>query len=132
MEQDLDCVDYWRTGQCPVCTRHCPVHQACQQMNRPLSKILQEFSTIILRTVRYADCSVSHRSNDSLRANGRLCTATMLNSVATKVEHRSQRSPDCPVWHRAVRCSKRTRRSNGQLLQMLTDALTWRAPDSEQ
>jgi hypothetical protein len=34
--------------------------------------------------------------------------------------------------HRTVRCSKTTRRSNGQLLQTLMDALTWRAPDNEQ
>jgi hypothetical protein len=34
--------------------------------------------------------------------------------------------------HQTVRCSKTTNASNGQLLQTLTDVLTWRAPDSEQ
>jgi hypothetical protein len=56
--------------------------------------------------------------------------STVVNSAAHKSEHRSQRSPDCPMWHRTVRCSKTTRRSNGQWLQILTDALTWRAPNS--
>jgi hypothetical protein len=36
------------------------------------------------------------------------------------------------VAHRTVRCNKTTRHSNGQLFQTLMDALTWRAPDSEQ
>jgi hypothetical protein len=35
------------------------------------------------------------------------------------------------VWHRTVRCSKKTKGSNGQQLQTLTGELTWRAPNSE-
>jgi hypothetical protein len=58
------------------------------------------------------DCPVSQRSNGSLRANDRLCRATMHYSAA--VEVRAQKSevtglsgvaPDCPVWHQIVRCS---------------------------
>jgi hypothetical protein len=40
------------------------------------------------------DCSMSQRSNSSLRANGRLCRATVPRQ---KSERRSQRAPDCPV-----------------------------------
>jgi hypothetical protein len=36
------------------------------------------------------------------------------------------------VWHWTIRCNKKRNGSNGQLLQTLTDALTWRAPDNEQ
>jgi hypothetical protein len=43
-----------------------------------------------------------------------------------KSECRSQRSPDCPMCHRTVRCSKMTSASNGQLLQTLTVVLMWR------
>jgi hypothetical protein len=77
------------------------------------------------------DCPVSQRSNGSLRANDRLRRVYSVNSVAQKSERRSQRSLDCPVWHQTIQCSKTTRRSNGQLLQTLTGALTWRTPDSE-
>jgi hypothetical protein len=38
------------------------------------------------------DCPVSQRSNDSLRANGQLCRATVLNSTAAEV--RAQKSED--------------------------------------
>jgi hypothetical protein len=75
---------------------------------------------------------VSQRSNGSLRANVRLCRATVVNSAAQKSERTSQRAPNCPVWHRTVRCSKKTNVSNVQLLRTLTDALTWRVPDNEQ
>jgi hypothetical protein len=116
----------WRTGQCPV-------PQALAQANQPLSGIHPTRSAIIHRTVRCApDCPVSQRSNGSLRANGRLQKCTVANSAAQKSEHISQRSPDCPVWHQTVRCSKKIKGSNGQQLQTLRDALTGRAPDSEQ
>jgi hypothetical protein len=77
------------------------------------------------------DCPVSQRSNGSLRANGRLQKCIVANSAAQKSEHRSQRSPDCLVWHQTVRCSKKIKGSNGQQLQTLRDALTGRTPDSE-
>jgi hypothetical protein len=70
------------------------------------------------------DCPVSQRSNGSLRANGHLPPWT--------VHVRSQRAPECPVWRRTVRCSKMTRRSNGQLLQTLMDSWRGRASDNEQ
>jgi hypothetical protein len=67
------------------------------------------------------NCPASQWSNGSLRANGRLCRATVVNSAVAEVR-----------GHQTVRCSKTTSDSNGQLLRTLTDALTWRAPDSAQ
>jgi hypothetical protein len=69
-----------------------------------------------LDVLRYnsLDCPVSQRSNDSLRANGRLQKSTVANSASQKSERRSQRSLDCSVCHRTVRCSKKTKGSNGQ------------------
>jgi hypothetical protein len=61
------------------------------------------------------DCPVSQRSNGSLRANGRLCRATVLNSVA--VEVRAQKSevtglsgvaPDYPVQQDDKRLQRST------------------------
>jgi hypothetical protein len=57
---------------------------------------------------------------------------TVMNSATQKSEQQSQRSPDCPMWHQTVRCSKTIRRPNGQLLWTLMVALTWRAQDSAQ
>jgi hypothetical protein len=67
------------------------------------------------------DCPVSQRSNGSLRANGRLRRVYSGEQCHAEVR-----------GHRTVWCSKKTNDSNGQLLQTLTKALTWRAPDSEQ
>jgi hypothetical protein len=36
-------------------------------------------------------------------------------------------APDCPIWHRTVRCSKTTNAFNDQLLRTLTNVLTWHA-----
>jgi hypothetical protein len=44
--------------------------------------------------------------------------------ASQKLELRSQNAPDCPVCHRTVRCCKRTRDFNGQLLQ--TPTVYWR------
>jgi hypothetical protein len=43
--KDLECVEKWRTG-------HCPVHQARTLSNQPLSGFQQARSSIIHRTVR--------------------------------------------------------------------------------
>jgi hypothetical protein len=99
--------------------RTLPVPQASQQMNRPLLGILQARSIIIHRTVRCATGLSGEPTEQWLPARQRLFR--QMNSAATEVR-----------GHRTVRCSKTTRRFNGQLLQTLTDALTWRAPDNEQ
>jgi hypothetical protein len=51
------------------------------------------------------DCPVTQRSNDSLRANGRLCRGTVPNSTAQKSEvtGRSDVTPDCPVQQKDKR-----------------------------
>jgi hypothetical protein len=74
-------------------------------------------------TLRYnsPDNSVSQRSNGSLRANGQLQKCTVANSVAQKSEVTGLSG-----------AAKKTKGSNGQQLQTLTGALTWRTPDSEQ
>jgi hypothetical protein len=54
------------------------------------------------------------------------------NSASQKSEQKVRTHRTCPVWHRTVRCSYRTKGSNGQLLQTPTGVLTWHAPDSEQ
>jgi hypothetical protein len=68
-------------------------------------------------------------------------TAKVYSSKQCHAEVRAQKSeitglsgvaPDCPVWHRTVRCNKRTTSPTVKKLQTPTAALTWRAPDSEQ
>jgi hypothetical protein len=71
------------------------------------------------------DCPVSQRSNGSLHTNGRLQKLQCTIVPRQKSERRNQRA-------QTVQCSKTTSVSNGQLLQTLTVALTWRAPDSAQ
>jgi hypothetical protein len=41
-------------------------------------------------------------------------------------------APNCSVWHRTVRCSYRTKGSNGRPPQTPMGMLTWHTPDSEQ
>jgi hypothetical protein len=123
----------WRTG-------HCPVHQARTQMNQPLSGIRWACSAIIHQIVWCAPdmfgvhrtCSVSQRSNGHYAS-----TVDCKSEQWSTVRDRSQSSKvrghrTCSVCHRTVRCSKRTKGSNSQQLQTPTDALTWRAPDSDQ
>jgi hypothetical protein len=63
-------------------------------------------SAIIHRTVRCATrLSGSQRSNGSLRANGRLCRATVPRQ---KSEHRSQKSLDCSVQQDDKRLQRST------------------------
>jgi hypothetical protein len=58
-----------RTGQCPVCTGHCPVPQAEHHSNMPLSGFFMGRSAIIHRTVRYApDMSGEPTEQQSVRA----------------------------------------------------------------
>jgi hypothetical protein len=110
---------FWRIG-------HYPVHQALQTQTSHSRK----FSGAL----RYnsPDCPVSRRAMAPC-APTVVCKMLQCWTVSRqKSERKSQRSPDCPVCHRTVRCSKTTRRSNGQLLQTLKDALMWCTPDSEQ
>jgi hypothetical protein len=73
--------------------------------------------------------------------NGAMATCVSMvdyKSVQWKVVRGRSQSAEvrghqtCLVWYRTVRCSKRTKGSNGQQLQTPMGALTWRAPASEQ
>jgi hypothetical protein len=58
-------------------------------------------------------------------ANGRLWwTVKSAQCRSQKSELRSQNTPNCPVCQRTVRCSKRTKDFNGQMLQ--TPTVYWR------
>jgi hypothetical protein len=103
-----ECAEKWRPGQCPV-------HQAEQHSNQPLSSFFWARSFIIQRT-----CPVSQRSNDNL-------TPTVgCKREQYSAEVRAHRT--CPVSHRTVRCNYKTKGSNDRLLQTPTGVLTWRAP----
>jgi hypothetical protein len=102
------------------CASQAPSEQATLGNSRAVSAIIH-------RTVRYATGLFGEPAKQRLTgANGRL--ENML--CGEQCKYRSQRAPDCPVWHRTVQCSKKTRRPNGQLLRTLTVALMWHAPDS--
>jgi hypothetical protein len=75
----------------------------------------QSHSAIIHRTVRCApDCPVSLRSNSQLRPMVDCADGGTMNSVEV-------RSQNCKVrMHQTVRCHKRTKEFNGQLLQTPT------------
>jgi hypothetical protein len=89
------------------------------------------------------DCPVCHQTvTVSQGSNGSLCTNGCFvrrNSVEQcRAEVRAQKSkgtglsgvaPDCPVWHRTVRCSKMTKAPMIDQLWTLTVALMWRTPD---
>jgi hypothetical protein len=115
----LECAEFWGTG-------HCLVRLARRPANQPLSGFFWARSTIIHRTARCATGLSGEPAEQRLSA--RQQPTAQMNS-SEQCRDRSQRSPDCPVWHRTVRCSKKTKPFNGQLLQTLTDALTWCAPE---
>jgi hypothetical protein len=107
----LECADFWRTG-------HCPVHQARTIPNQPLSGFLS--------SLRYnsPDYLVSQRSNDSLRANGRLprWTVHVRSQSVEVIGHRTVRwstglsgvAPDCLVQLEDKRLQRSTApNSNG-------------------
>jgi hypothetical protein len=86
MEQDLECAEKWRTGQCPV-------HQG--RIEPATLGKMEARSAIIHRTIRCAT-GLSHEP-----AEQRLSAPTVDSAKATvsrkSQKHRSQRAPDCPV-----------------------------------
>jgi hypothetical protein len=81
LEQDIECVDFWRT-------RHYPMHQTEQPANQPLSGFFQACSTIIHRTVRCATELSGGPAEQRLPVRQR--STAQMNSVATEV--RAQKS----------------------------------------
>jgi hypothetical protein len=87
-------------------------------------------STIIHRAVRCATGLSGKPAEQRLLARQRL--PSQRNNACQKSERRSQRAPNCPVWHQTVRCSKTTKGPTIDQLRTLTVALTWHASDSAQ
>jgi hypothetical protein len=75
-------------------------------------------STIIHRTVRRATRLSNEPAEQWLPARQRSPAA--VNNACQTLERRSQRASDCPVWHRTVRCHKKTKVSMVDHLQTLT------------
>jgi hypothetical protein len=104
----------------------CPVHQDRTGVNQPLSG--KRRRDIGLSGVP-PDCPVSQRSNDYLHAT---VDSDRWTVSRQKSEQEVRGAPDCPVWHRTIRCRKRTKRQRLTPLQTLT--VRWRGgtPDKEQ
>jgi hypothetical protein len=84
-------------------------------------------SAIIHRTVRCATGLSGEPAEQRLPARQ---PSTVQSYTGEQCHNRSQSAE--VRGHRTVRCSKTTSISNGQLLQTLTVAVTWRAPDRAQ
>jgi hypothetical protein len=92
-----------------------------QPANQPLSDFFWARCTIIHQTVQCATRLSSEPAEQQLPAR-QWSTGQMNSGEQCRIE---------VIGHRTVRCSKKTKISNGQQLQTLMGALTWRAPDSE-
>jgi hypothetical protein len=84
-------------------------------------------STIIHRTVRWTSRAMTPCVPTVDWQDKQCATVPQQES-----ERRSQREPNCPVWHRTVYCSKTTKAPTVDRLRTLMVALTWHAPDSAQ
>jgi hypothetical protein len=111
----------WRTGLSGVppdsvrCTTgQCPVHQG-EPTQTPQLRVFQRSSATIHRAVR---CTSGATAICAQRS-----TLTV-NSAAQYTRQKSERkirwAPDCPVWHRTVRCRMRTKPPTVDQLQALT------------
>jgi hypothetical protein len=92
---------------------------------------IQARSAIIHRTVRCATgLSGESAGNGYPARNGRLCKSVQCSYSATqKSEQEVRGAPDCPVWHRTVRCHKKTRLQRSTELRTLTVGCRGGAPD---
>jgi hypothetical protein len=79
-----------------------------------------------------SDCSVSQRAMAICAQRSTIKVPTKWTVQRQKSEPRSQRAPDCPVWHRTVRCHKETKLQWSTLLQTLTVRWCGGAPDNLQ
>jgi hypothetical protein len=86
-------------------------------------------SAITYQTVRCA----TGLSNEP--AEQRLSAPTVDSDIrnrAAQCRGRSQRAPDCPLWHWTIRCRKRTKLQRSSRLWTLTVGWRGSAPDKEQ
>ena len=93
--------------------------QAKAPTNWPLLGFSKSHTAIIHRTVRCAlNMSGEPTKQRPTAPNGRMrCQMNNEQCASQKSELQTQNAPDCPVWHRTVRCRKRTKDFNGQPLQ---------------
>jgi hypothetical protein len=113
-QKGLECVVVWRTGQSGA-----PGPYRVQPATLGKTQVC---SAIIHRTVRCATrLSGESAGNGYLARNGRLCKSEQCSYSATqKSEQEVRGAPDCPVWHRTVRCCKKTKLQRSTELQTLT------------
>jgi hypothetical protein len=85
------------------------------------------------------DCPVCHGTvrwasgATTICANDRLCTDEQYTTVPRRSQSNEVRgAPDCSVWHRTVRCRKRTKPPMVDQLRTLTVGWRGNAPDKEQ
>jgi hypothetical protein len=79
------------------------------------------------RTIRWAS---RQRLSNAQRST--LTVGIVQHSAQQKSEPQSQKAPDCPLWHRTVRCRKRTKLQRSIALQTLTVGWCGGAPDNAQ
>jgi hypothetical protein len=82
----------------------------------------QAHSAIIHRTVRCASGATANSRNDRL-CKGEQCSYSAMQKSEQKVRRGiglSGVASDCPVWHRTVRCGKKTRLQWSTELRTLT------------
>ena len=118
MDQDLECAEIWRIGQCPVCTGQCLVHQARAQSNQPLSGIPGTPSAIIHRTVRCATGLSGEPAEQRSTLQSKQCKSDV-RAAGQRGTGLSGVAPDCPVPHE-------DKASNGRPAPTLTKRMTWR------
>jgi hypothetical protein len=97
---------------CSVCTGHVWWASGATTTARQWS---------IAKVYNEEQCVTKARAQKS-EVTGHVRCGTGLSGVA----------PDCPVWHRTVRCSYRTRVPTVIRSKTPTGVLRWRAPDIEQ
>jgi hypothetical protein len=124
-----------RTVRCAI--GQCPVHQDRTESKQPLSGFQQAHSAIIQRTVWFTtwlsgvpaeqwltcatiDCKRSWHRNNVRRVRA-------AESEAHRTVNRTY-----PVWHRTVRCHKKTTTPTVDCSRTLTVGWRGSAPDSEQ
>jgi hypothetical protein len=78
------------------------------------------------------DCSVSKRAMAICAQRSTTKVPATWTVLRQKSEPRSQRAPDCLVWHQTVRCCKKTKLQRSTSLRTLTVGWRGGAPNSAQ
>jgi hypothetical protein len=127
-QKGLEYAVVWRTGLFGVPPHSVQSLGSYKVEPATLGK-MQARSAIIHRTVWCATgLSGEPAGNDYPARNGRHWQELQCNTVCI----RSQRAPDCPVWHQTVRCRKRTKLQGTTRLRTLMVGWHGGATDTEQ